>query len=62
MGRIYGDEARKITANRPSIPEIHDSAWELIQRCCAEDEDSRPTMDEVVEKMEGWKVGNVESD
>jgi serine/threonine protein kinase len=35
-------------------PEIQDHAWQLIQRCYAEDPDSRPTMDEVVEEMESW--------
>jgi len=51
---IYFDERRGETGSRPSKPKIHDSAWELIQRCCAKG--SRPTMDEVVEEMEGWMV------
>ena len=57
MRHIFGNsEARKIIKNRPSMPEIHDSAWELIHRCFAKDEKSRPTMDEVVGEMEGWTV------
>jgi hypothetical protein len=46
----------KASTSRPSKPEIHDSAWELIQRCCAVDEEDRPTIDEIVEEMESWKL------
>ncbi|KAM6491789.1 Protein kinase-like domain containing protein [Amanita muscaria] len=47
---------------RPSEPEIPEYAWQLIQRCCANQE-SRPTIDEVVNEMKGWhSVGYVEPD
>ena len=50
-GEVAG---RKQVGKRPTQPEIHDEVWSLIQRCCAEDTKSRPTMDEIVEEMESW--------
>ncbi|KAM6488859.1 hypothetical protein JOM56_015694 [Amanita muscaria] len=47
---------RSVIVKRPSKPEIRDDAWQLIQRCCAEDPKSRPTIDEVVQEMESWKL------
>jgi len=47
------EEERKIITNRPTF---HPSAWELIRRCRAKDEKSRPTMGEVVDVMESWKA------
>ncbi|KIL60753.1 hypothetical protein M378DRAFT_167728 [Amanita muscaria Koide BX008] len=41
-------------AKRPSKPEIRDDEWQLIQRCCAKEPKSQPTMDEVVREMEAW--------
>ncbi|KIL60745.1 hypothetical protein M378DRAFT_167708 [Amanita muscaria Koide BX008] len=41
-------------AKRSSKPEIRDDEWQLIQRCCAEEPESRPTIDEVVREMEAW--------
>ncbi|KIL58005.1 hypothetical protein M378DRAFT_171130 [Amanita muscaria Koide BX008] len=55
----FGDSAelkRDIIVKRPSEPEIREDAWQLIQRCCAEDPESRPTIDEVVEEMESWGI------
>ncbi|KIL54907.1 hypothetical protein M378DRAFT_173954 [Amanita muscaria Koide BX008] len=50
--RIYNNS--DAVAKRPSKPEIRDDEWQLIQRCCAEEPKSRPTMDEVVREMEAW--------
>ncbi|KAM6496427.1 hypothetical protein JOM56_009133 [Amanita muscaria] len=47
---------RSVIVERPSKPKIRDDAWQLIQRCCAEDPNSRPTIDEVVQEMESWKL------
>ncbi|KIL62423.1 hypothetical protein M378DRAFT_12880 [Amanita muscaria Koide BX008] len=41
---------------RPSDREINDELWQVIQRCCAADPKSRPTIDEVVQEMETWKL------
>ncbi|KIL62424.1 hypothetical protein M378DRAFT_165794 [Amanita muscaria Koide BX008] len=41
---------------RPSDREINDELWHVIQRCCAKDPKSRPTIDEVVQEMESWKL------
>ncbi|KAM6501381.1 Protein kinase-like domain containing protein [Amanita muscaria] len=52
---------RLVITKRPSVPEIPEYVWQLIQRCCAEDPKSRPTINEVVKEMEGWhSVGQVE--
>ncbi|KAM6502752.1 hypothetical protein JOM56_002729 [Amanita muscaria] len=48
------EERRRIVVNRPSKPEIPEFAWQLIQRCCAEDPTNRLTIDEVVKEMETW--------
>ncbi|KIL58980.1 hypothetical protein M378DRAFT_285779 [Amanita muscaria Koide BX008] len=47
---------RTVIVKRPSKPKIRDDAWQLIQRCCAEDPKSRPTIDEVVQEMESWRL------
>ncbi|KIL58988.1 hypothetical protein M378DRAFT_286045 [Amanita muscaria Koide BX008] len=47
---------RSVIVERPSKPKIRDDAWQLIQRCCVEDPNSRPTIDEVVQEMESWKL------
>ena len=47
-------EGRKKVVMRPTQPQIHDEVWSLIQRCCAEDIKSRPTMDEIIKEMESW--------
>ncbi|KIL60163.1 hypothetical protein M378DRAFT_953375 [Amanita muscaria Koide BX008] len=52
--RIYN--IRDPVASRPSEPEILDDEWQLIQRCCAEDPKSRPTMDVIVREMEAWDI------
>ena len=49
----YLDNGRRIE-KRPYRAEIRDDVWSLIQRCCAKDAKSRPTIDEVVEEMESW--------
>ena len=49
-----GEEDRTQVEKRLTEPNIHDDVWSLIQRCCAEDAKSRPTMDEIVEEMESW--------
>ncbi|KIL63015.1 hypothetical protein M378DRAFT_737239 [Amanita muscaria Koide BX008] len=41
---------------RPSEPEISDELWQVIQRCYAADPKSRPTIQEVVQEMESWKI------
>ncbi|KIL58012.1 hypothetical protein M378DRAFT_15871 [Amanita muscaria Koide BX008] len=44
-------------AKRPSKPEIRDDEWYLIQRCCAKQRKSRPTIDEVgrlTNSLESW--------
>ncbi|KIL61220.1 hypothetical protein M378DRAFT_864275 [Amanita muscaria Koide BX008] len=43
-------------AKRPSRPEIRDDEWQLIQRCCAREPKSRPTMDDIVREMEAWDI------
>ncbi|KIL60626.1 hypothetical protein M378DRAFT_167856 [Amanita muscaria Koide BX008] len=48
-------ERRRIIVERPSSPEIPEYAWQLIQRCCAEDPRSRPTIGEVVKEIETWR-------
>ncbi|KIL57795.1 hypothetical protein M378DRAFT_171305, partial [Amanita muscaria Koide BX008] len=54
------DDIRKLQRDtivkRPTEPEIREDAWQLIQRCCAEDPESRPTIDEVVQEMESWDM------
>ncbi|KIL54787.1 hypothetical protein M378DRAFT_174039 [Amanita muscaria Koide BX008] len=45
---------RHVVTERPSVQEIPEYAWQLIQRCCAEDPKSRPSIDEVVKEMEEW--------
>jgi hypothetical protein len=62
--QIYFDEGvyehdeevacRKAVAKRPTQPNMRDEIWSLIQHCCAEDTESRPTMDEIIEEMESW--------
>ncbi|KIL58953.1 hypothetical protein M378DRAFT_169930 [Amanita muscaria Koide BX008] len=48
---------RSVIPTRPS--EIPENAWQLIQRCCAEDPKRRPTIGEVVKEIEGWyRVGH----
>ncbi|KIL70362.1 hypothetical protein M378DRAFT_156487, partial [Amanita muscaria Koide BX008] len=47
---------RDIIAEKPSEPEISEDAWQLIQRCCAEDPRSRPSINEIVQEMESWKI------
>ncbi|KIL57998.1 hypothetical protein M378DRAFT_171127 [Amanita muscaria Koide BX008] len=58
--RLSHSDSTKLKRNtivkRPSEPEIREDAWQLIQRCCAEDPESRPTIDEVVQEMESWDV------
>ena len=49
-----GKEDRTQVVKRLTEPEIHDDVWGLIQRCCAEDSESRPSMDEIVKEMESW--------
>ncbi|KIL60809.1 hypothetical protein M378DRAFT_167789 [Amanita muscaria Koide BX008] len=49
-------DSRNPVAKRPSEPKIGDDAWQLIQRCCAKEPKSRPTMDEVVREMEAWDI------
>ncbi|KIL60165.1 hypothetical protein M378DRAFT_953394 [Amanita muscaria Koide BX008] len=49
---------RDAVASRPSEPEILDDEWQLIQRCCASDPKSRPTMDVIVREMEAWDTLN----
>ncbi|KIL62505.1 hypothetical protein M378DRAFT_761333 [Amanita muscaria Koide BX008] len=49
------EERRRITVERPSSPKIPEYAWQLIQRCCAEDPRNRPTIGEVVKEMETWR-------
>ncbi|KIL58957.1 hypothetical protein M378DRAFT_285100 [Amanita muscaria Koide BX008] len=44
---------RRVIPKRP--PKIPKNVWQLVQRCCAEDSKSRPTIDEVVKEMEGWR-------
>ncbi|KAM6496431.1 hypothetical protein JOM56_009137, partial [Amanita muscaria] len=53
---IYDSEEfnRNLVSYRRS--KIRDDAWQLIQRCCAEYPKSRPTIDEVVQEMESWKL------
>ncbi|KAM6494653.1 hypothetical protein JOM56_009276 [Amanita muscaria] len=41
---------------RPSEPEISEELWHIIQRCHTADPKSRPTIDEVVQEMECWKL------
>ncbi|KIL55469.1 hypothetical protein M378DRAFT_173629 [Amanita muscaria Koide BX008] len=41
-------------AKRPSKPEIRDDEWQLIQRCCAKEPRSRPTVDDLIREMEAW--------
>ncbi|KIL55020.1 hypothetical protein M378DRAFT_173912 [Amanita muscaria Koide BX008] len=48
------DNNSNAVAKRPSRPEIRDDEWQLIQRCCAKQRKSRPTIDEVVREMETW--------
>ena len=52
--RHSGREETTDVAARPTHPQIHDDVWSLIQRCCAEDRKSRPTMDEIVMEIESW--------
>ncbi|KAM6493664.1 hypothetical protein JOM56_010025 [Amanita muscaria] len=47
---------RDTIVKHPSEPEIREDAWQLIQRCCAEDPESQPTIDEVVQEMESWGI------
>jgi len=58
--RLPFDESAKLKRDtiikRPSEPEIREDAWQLIQRCCAEDPESRPTINEVVQEMESWGI------
>jgi hypothetical protein len=53
------DNNSNVVAKRPSKPEIRDDEWQLIQRCCAKEPKSRPTMDEVVLEMEAWRGYNL---
>jgi hypothetical protein len=41
--------------DRPSEPEIDDSTWQLIQRCCAKSSEDCLAIDEVVEEMQSWE-------
>ena len=50
---LGGEDVTQVV-KRPAEPEIRDDVWSLIQRCCAEDPKSRPTIDEVVTEMESW--------
>ncbi|KAM6491525.1 hypothetical protein JOM56_013094 [Amanita muscaria] len=50
------DNNSNAVAKQPSKPEIRDDEWQLIQRCCADEPKSRPTMDEVVREMEAWEA------
>ncbi|KAM6496280.1 Protein kinase-like domain containing protein, partial [Amanita muscaria] len=43
-------------SKRPSEPAIREDAWQLIQRCCADDPTARPSMDQVVQEMESWNL------
>jgi len=43
-------------AKRPSEPKIRDDEWQLIQRCCAKEPKSRPTIDEIVREMDAWDI------
>ncbi|KAM6496268.1 Protein kinase-like domain containing protein [Amanita muscaria] len=43
-------------SERPSEPAIREDAWQLIQRCCADDRTARPSMDQVVQEMESWDL------
>jgi hypothetical protein len=47
---------RDTVTMRPLEPEIRDDEWQLIQRCCAEDPKSRPTMDVIVREMEARDI------
>ncbi|KIL62514.1 hypothetical protein M378DRAFT_165718 [Amanita muscaria Koide BX008] len=49
------EDRRRIIVERPSSPKISEYVWQLIQRCCAEDPRSRPTIGEVVKEMETWR-------
>ncbi|KAM6496459.1 hypothetical protein JOM56_009165 [Amanita muscaria] len=50
---------RRVIPKRPS--QIPKNAWQLIQRCCAEDSKCRPTIDEVVMEIGDWDmIGHVE--
>ncbi|KIL54846.1 hypothetical protein M378DRAFT_18491 [Amanita muscaria Koide BX008] len=53
---IYASvEARRgIVVRHPSKQEIPEYAWQLMQRCCAEDPRNQPTIEEVVKEMETW--------
>ncbi|KIL68706.1 hypothetical protein M378DRAFT_823594 [Amanita muscaria Koide BX008] len=54
---VFGtEEQREIIVERPSSPKIPEYAWQLIQRCCAEDSGSRPTIEQVVKEMETWRI------
>ncbi|KIL53900.1 hypothetical protein M378DRAFT_19419 [Amanita muscaria Koide BX008] len=66
-GDIWPDDSiysrKPFITKCPSVPEIPEYAWQLIQRCCAEHPKSRPTIDEVVNEMKGWhNVKQVEPD
>ncbi|KAM6491575.1 Protein kinase-like domain containing protein [Amanita muscaria] len=50
----FGD--RNAVSKRPSKPEIRDDVWQLIQRCCAKEPKSRPTMEDVVREMVAWDI------
>ncbi|KAM6497628.1 hypothetical protein JOM56_005576 [Amanita muscaria] len=52
--RFYNNS--NAVAKRPSKPEIRDDEWQLIQRCCAQEPNSRPSMDDVVREMEAWNI------
>ncbi|KIL55408.1 hypothetical protein M378DRAFT_634126 [Amanita muscaria Koide BX008] len=59
-GSLFTKEDRRcaigLITNHPSVPEIPEFVWQLIERCCAEDPKRRPSMDEVVQEMERWNI------
>ena len=44
---------------RPGIPECHPSLKTLIEECWRDDPDTRPTVDEIIKRLEsiGWLKG-----
>ncbi|KIL55860.1 hypothetical protein M378DRAFT_560737 [Amanita muscaria Koide BX008] len=53
---LYEEDRMGAITNRPSVPEMPEFVWQLVQRCCAEDPKRRPPMDEVVQEVERWNI------